>query len=198
MIHYKFQQGWDAALINDSSQSLSDTLLNTESAKFMITKAIDNFDSDGSLRGLFSALDLAKHRISPFIAARDYCIKIIDCTREGGVIINISPIYLLGPDYPAEYKNKHGVELADDAIIGLTDISNGNEHHTFHMGIDAGIVFKNSDIVHNRQLTLNLTKADKGIISVLSCESQTTSKLFKHSEFDNELANFTLPAEAVA
>lgn len=151
-------------------------------AQHTIQKIMDNYDADDCIFGLFSALSQAKSRISPFIATHNYCVTILSCTPTGEIVFNVSPIYHLGPEYPEQYRQQHGMALDENAIIGLTQTPVKDpynfEPRTFSLGIDAGIVFKNSTIPHNKLMTLCLKTVENGLMANLSCETQTTSRKF--------------------
>ena len=141
---------------------------------------LNNFDVDKMLFGFFQLMKLSNnHQISPFVATHDYCIKILSATNDGKITLNISPIYHLGPDYPEYYEKKQGKELNQEAIIGLvTSTSHAEAPFRFNLGIDAGIVFNLNPDSHNKQMLLEITLVDEGILAGLSCEGQATSKVF--------------------
>lgn len=146
------------------------------------------FEADDCIFGLFSALVHTDRRVSPFIATRNYCMRLETISSEGILTINASPIYYLGPEYPNEYEEKHGIELEKEAIVGLIELppAQGTDqaHKTFSLGIDAGIVFKDSKIAHNQKLKLSLKKLEEGMFATLSCDSQTTSKMFTWEQLE--------------
>lgn len=167
--------------------SQSDKRKATQTIQFMIEKILNTYDADDCLYGLFKALSKSQPRVSPFIATHDYCIQIRSCNIDGHIEFNISPIYHLGPDYVEEYKKKHGTDLDDNAVIGLSELNvleHGPAHKKFLLGIDAGIVFKDSKIPHNKVMQLNLQPAQDGVMANLICETQTTSKKFTWNELE--------------
>ena len=151
-------------------------------AMLLIDKILHNFDQTDSLHGLMNALFEVDKRISPFHAASNYCIKINAISTAGVVDFTISPIYHLGPEYIDEYKVKHGTEIDREAILGLIELPADNleksDHTKFKLGIDAGIVFKDSKIPHNKDMQLKLEIIDTGIVASLTCDSQTMSKAY--------------------
>ncbi len=207
MIKYKYSDGWNKGIQNSArfcekkqqcytpnNQSLPTLcalqllLMNKPQANCelhsfvtMIAQYILNsFDADKTFVGLFRLIEFAnKNYISPFLATQDYCIKILNCSLEGQIQLNISPIYHFGPEYPEDYKTKEGKELAKEAIIGLlSDDSDPSNPSTFNVGIDAGIVFEYATISHNKTMTLAINLLDDGIMANLHCEGQATSRLF--------------------
>lgn len=147
----------------------------------IIQFVLNNLDADKTLQGLFRLIKFAnKHRISPFLATQDYCVKILSIAGDGQVKLNISPIYHLGPEYPEYYKEKQGKDLNRDAIIGLIEIDTPDPEKPskFNLGIDAGIAFQQAKIPHNIRMDLNIQLTDDGIVANLSCEEQSTSKIF--------------------
>ena len=200
MITYKYAKDWSLAL-DDKTKLLHDNgALSTCAAlqiiaqknsaeyetlcEFMKTVTqfiLNNFDADNTLFGFFQLLKLSdNHQISPFIATHDYCIKILLIHSDGSLILNISPIYHLGPDYPEYYEKKQGKKLNQEAIIGLLTTSTAHSEAPcrFNLGIDAGIAFNQNPNSHNKQMNLDITLIDEGILATLSCEAQTTSKVF--------------------
>lgn len=152
-----------------------------EFTQTLIQFILNNLDADKTLQGLFRLIKFAhKHRISPFLATHDYCVKVLSITSNGHIKLNISPIYHLGPEYPEYYKEKQGEDLNRDAIIGLIEIDTPDPEKpsTFNLGIDAGIAFKQAKIPHNIRMDLEIQLTDDGIVASLSCEEQSTSKVF--------------------
>jgi hypothetical protein len=152
-----------------------------EFTKTIIQFIFNNLDADKTLIGLFRLIKFAnKHRISPFLATQDYCVKVLAAHPDGKVALNISPIYHLGPEYPEYYKEKQGVDLNNDAIIGLLEIDTPDPEKPsmFNLGIDAGIAFEEAKISHNKHMNLIIQLADDGILATLHCEGQSTSKIF--------------------
>lgn len=186
MIKYTYSNDWDAALSNLS-------VINTKNAQFVIEKIINNYGADDCIYGLFSAVSKADRRVAPFIATHNYCMRVDCITGDGQVDINVSPIYHLGPEYPNEYKEKHGTDLDKEAIIGLIELPAGDlthqAHKTFSLGIDAGIVFEKSKIPHNKKMSLMLKQLDSGLMATLSCDTQTTSKMFTWEELNIKLSS---------
>ncbi len=152
-----------------------------EFAKTIIQFILNNLDADKTLIGLFRLMKFAnKHRISPFLATHDFCVKILSINANGVVELNISPIYHLGPEYPEYYREKQGKDLNRDAIIGLIEIepADPEKPSTFNLGIDAGIAFAQAKISHNQRMRLTIELIDDGIVAALQCEEQSTSKIF--------------------
>lgn len=152
-----------------------------EFTQTIIQFVINNLDADKTLQGLFRLIKFAnKNRISPFLATQDYCVKVLSIAGDGQIELNISPIYHLGPEYPEYYKEKQGKDLNRDAIIGLVEIDTPDPEKpsTFNLGIDAGIAFQQAKIPHNIRMDLNIQLTDDGIVANLSCEEQSTSKVF--------------------
>lgn len=152
-----------------------------EFTETIIQFVINRLNTEKALQGLFRLVKFAnKYSISPFLATQDYCVKILDITSNGHVQLNISPIYHLGPEYPEYYKEKEGKDLNRDAIIGLIemDTPDPEKPSTFNLGIDAGIAFQQAKIPHNIRMDLFIQLTDDGIIANLSCEDQSTSKVF--------------------
>ncbi len=168
-----------------------DSKKTTSIARHVIEKILHYYDDTDCLFGLFSALNTTTKQLSPFIATHSYCVNVQDCTAAGTISCNISPIYLLGPEYPEQYKLQHGTALDEKAIIGLIDIPvaemPGSDHHTFALGIDAGIVFKDSNIPHSRQLKIELQLTDGGVMANLSCKDQMMTRRFQWEELGIEL-----------
>ncbi len=200
MIKYKYITRWQENIVPFESMHINDgTLPSFRSLQLMASSnpychetliqftstiiqfIMNHFDSDKTLTGLFRLIKFTnKHRICPFLATHDYCIKILNIEANGSVAMNISPIYQLGPDYPEHYERHQGKVLNKDAIIGLlnSDQINPEEPTTFNLGIDAGIAFSQAKISHNKRMTLNINLIDEGIIATLQCEGQTTSRVF--------------------
>lgn len=178
MITIKFLTGWNAHLIS-KAQNIELANFQTKPATFqkIIEKILYYFDTKDYLYGLFQAMNYSG--VSPFIATHDYCVKILHCNRFGTVEMNISPIYHLGLEYPDDYRTKHGKGLAQDAVIGLLAKPAAGTlppgHTSYSYGVDAGVLFKDSDIVHNKQLTLKLKEIREGLLVTLSYENQTSS-----------------------
>lgn len=175
MIKFTYDKNWNV-------ESNHAALVDLKDSAGIVEKILSLFDTEDCIYGLFSALVRTDRRVSPFIATHNYCMRLQAISDEGIMEINASPIYHLGPEYPNEYKEKHGTELDKDAIVGLIELPAGDLAHqpkTFSLGIDAGIVFKGSRISHNKKLNLVLKDLGDGIFATLSCESQTTSKMFK-------------------
>lgn len=169
------------------SKHLANTGNNIDTPEHVATSIIqlilNAYHAEQSLQGLFNAIDLFKNRIRPFVAAHDYCVKVEQCSNNGEIIMNISPIYRLGPDYPDHYQSKNGIKLNDEAIIGLLEDQSieqsiTNRNTTFSLGIDAGVAFSQSKIPHNRKLVLNICIIDEGLMTSVTCENQTTTKIF--------------------
>lgn len=179
MIKFSYDKSW-------SVESNKASLINLEDSAGIVEKILSLYDTEDCIYGLFSALVRTDRRVSPFIATHNYCMRLEAISNEGVMQINASPIYHLGPEYPNEYKEKHGTELDKEAIVGLIELPAGDlthqAHKTFSLGIDAGIVFKGSRISHNKKLNLVLKDLGNGIFATLSCESQTTSKMFTWEE----------------
>ena len=153
----------------------------SEFTQTIIQYVINQLDADKTLQGLFRMIKFAnKHSISPFLATQDYCIKVLSVATDGHVGLNISPIYHLGPEYPDYYKEKQGKDLNRDAIIGLIEIDtpDPDKPSKFNLGIDAGIAFQQAKIPHNVEMELYIQLTDDGIVASLSCEEQSTSKVF--------------------
>lgn len=213
MLKYKYSDRWDASLNEikmnaksgktkskkvDEESTSGSTLQNiflshsdkrkaNQNVQFVIEKILNTYDADDCLYGLFKALSKSQPRVSPFIATHDYCVQIRSCNIDGHIEFNISPIYHLGPDYVEEYKKKHGTDLDDSAVIGLSELNvleHGPAHKKFLLGIDAGIVFKDSKIPHNKIMQLNLQPAQDGVMANLICETQTTSKKFTWNDLE--------------
>ncbi len=208
MLYFKYLNHWNTNLIdfkNDDKQPIlawrllkpidsktsirhkDPSVITTQIIKNTIEKALSTFDDEGTLFGLFNAISRVQNRVSPFIATHSYCVKVQDCEMSGAIKMNISPIYHLGPDYANEYREQHGTELDTKAIIGLIElptqaVNSNPDHKTFRLGIDAGIAFSGSSIVHNKELTLSLEFIHDGMMANLSCDGQTTSKAFTWDE----------------
>jgi hypothetical protein len=195
MITTKFLSGWNAQLVA-LSQDLKLRIFQKNLADFQktIKRVIGIFDSKDYLYGLFQAMNYAG--VSPFIATHDYCIKVLYCNEEGTLEMNVSPIYHLGLEYPDDYKTKHGKQLDEDAVIGLLEKPAAGTlppgHTAYAYGVDAGILFKDSDISHNKKLTLQLEEIHDGVLVTLSCENQTTSAAIGWSEIGLNNTGFTL------
>lgn len=152
-------------------------------AKTTIQFILNAFNDDHSLQGLFRALDLYKGKVSPFLIANEYCIKILRFCNGGTIHLNVSPIYRYPPDYSDQHMTTHGEALDRDAIIGLLETPHDHQektyiNHKFSLGVDAGIAFKENNQAYNRMLTLKIQLKTEGIVSTLSCEDQTTCKVF--------------------
>ncbi len=200
MITMKFIQGWNDALLSNSPRTSSnDTYeyptekpfiseliarINTSSSttevllvQKIIEKIIRSFDTSDTLYGLFQIM--SQSGVSPFIATHDYCVKVFSCDRFGHVKMNISPIYHLGLEYPDNYKRQHDKDLDQEAIIGLLETPVVGTlppgHTAYSYGIDAGVLFKNSKISHNKALELRMEEIPEGLLATLNCNGQTTS-----------------------
>lgn len=189
MIKYKYahelQEIWDKINTKSTFKSLkelADIDQPTDAfTRTMIQFVLNKLDADRTLTGLFRMIKFAnKHRISPFLATCDYCVKVLSVDPNGNIELNISPIYHLGPEYPEYYKEKQGEDLSHDAIIGLLEIETPDPEKpsTFNLGIDAGIAFKQAKIPHNKRMHLSIQQIDDGIVATLHCEGQSTSKVF--------------------
>lgn len=155
---------------------------------------LNNLDADKTLIGLFRLIKFAnKHRISPFLATHDYCIKVLKLNKNGTLTLNISPIYHLGPEYPEYYKEKQGVALNREAILGLLEIDTPDPEKPskFNLGIDAGIAFSQAKIPHNKSMELSIQIIDDGILASIKCEEQSTSKLFSWESLGMPSATYT-------
>lgn len=178
MITVKFLTGWNAHLTS-KSLNIEFTNMQMKPALFqsVLTKVLNFFDARDYFYGLFQAMTYSG--VSPFIATHDYCIKILHIDHYGTVEMNISPIYHLGLEYPEDYKTKHGKALDQDAVIGLLEKPTAGTmapgHTSYSYGVDAGILFKDSDISHNKQLTLKVDEIRDGMLVTLRCENQTSS-----------------------
>jgi hypothetical protein len=189
MIKYKYSRDLQKNLDERTFRSLQ-AMTNTEQptsefARTIIQFIINKLDADKTLTGLFRLIKFAnKHRISPFLATQDYCVKILSIDTNGKVELNISPIYHLGPEYPEYYKEKQGKDLNREAIIGLLEIEtpDPDKPSKFNLGIDAGIAFSQAKISHNKRMNLDIQLIDDGILATLQCEEQSTSKVFSWDE----------------
>lgn len=189
----------DKEIENDQNKNIhtfgSNELINNRSklAQHILQKIINSYDADDCIYGLFSALSQAKHAftLSPFNATHTYCFKIYSCSNNGKIVFDVSPIYQLGPEYPEQYKKLHGTELDKNAIVGLIQVDaddfSNSLHRTFTIGIDAGVLFKDSKIPHHKKIILKLNTAENGIMASLSCESQTMSKKITWKELGFKL-----------
>ncbi len=179
MIKFTYDKNWNV-------ESNHPGIVDLEDSSVIVEKILKLFDAEDCIYGLFSALVRTDRRVSPFIATHNYCMRLEGITDEGIMEINASPIYHLGPEYPNEYKEKHGTDLDKEAIVGLIELPAGGDthqaHKTFSLGIDAGIVFERSRISHNKKLKFIAKLVDNGLFATLSCESQTTSKMFTWPE----------------
>lgn len=180
------------------------TVVGLEDSAGIVEKILTLYDAADCIFGLFSALVHTDRRasVSPFIATHNYCMILESISPEGILEINASPIYHLGPEYPNEYKEKTGKELDKNAIVGLIELPAGDlthqAHKTFSLGIDAGIVFKASRIPHNKKMSLTLKELESGIFATLSCDSQTTSKMFTWQELGIHPTAEKIPEKATA
>jgi hypothetical protein len=152
-------------------------------AKTVLQYILNAYNEDDSLHGLFNALDLFKGKVSPFLIAHDFCAKILRCCTNGIIHINISPIYRYPPDYPEHYQATKGKPLDEDAIIGLLETPHDHQepsylNNKFSLGIDAGVAFNDNPRSHNRKLTLEIKLNHEGMLCNLTCEDQTTCKVF--------------------
>lgn len=171
MISMKFLPGWSAraacGLMTREPQVVQK----------IIEKILRTFDVKDCLYGFFQAMSSSV--VSPFVATHDYCIKVNECDPLGHVTMNISPIYHLGLEYPNHYKNKHGKDLEQEAIIGLLETPVVGTlppgHTAYSYGIDAGILFKDSKLSHNKKMELTIEEIHKGLLVTLNCENETTS-----------------------
>ncbi|MCH9643242.1 MAG: hypothetical protein K0U23_00090 [Gammaproteobacteria bacterium] len=170
---------------NDNLQSVARTI---------IQYILNAYDNDDSLHGIFNALDFFKKRASPFLVAHDFCVKILHCCANGIIHLNISPIYRYPPDYPEYYQNAKGKKLDEDAIIGLLETPHDHQEQSyinkkFSLGIDAGIAFHDDTNSHNHKLTLEIKLTHEGMICNLTCENQTTCKIFSWSSLGVKTAS---------
>jgi hypothetical protein len=193
MIKFTYDKNWNV-------ESKTSALVDLGDSAGIVEKILSLYDAEDCIYGLFSALARIDRRVSPFIATHNYCMRLEGISDDGIMSINASPIYHLGPEYPNEYKEKHGTELDKEAIVGLIELPTGDlthqAHKTFSLGIDAGIVFKGSRIAHNKKLNLVLKDLGDGVFATLSCESQTTSKMFKWHQLDIQKNSATIASEA--
>lgn len=200
MIHYKFEHNWADALsdctanssciFNEIAQQTESNLPPDQLAKFIIRVALSQLHHERALTGLFKALQ-HQHTISPFLASQHHCFKVKSVSSEGHYRVNISPIYLLGPEYPHTYEENTGESLQPDAIIGfICSDERPGEPSQFSLGIDAGIVFKEAKLAHNRMLDVSIESVYEGILVTLNCETQTTTTLVSLEPLNT---NSTLP-----
>lgn len=197
MITYKYDTAFTSPQLFQkivSQQATAEPELMTFT-KRVLEHIIDTYDNSNILVGL---LCYARgHTISPFRATRDFCVKVLSTDHNDCVLLNISPVYHLGPEYPEYHKQKEGTDLSREAIIGLietrsTKQDEEEEDHTrFSLGIDAGIAFKNARIPHNKSLSLYLSPAENGIIANLHCEGQATAKEFSWKALNIQLGGKT-------
>lgn len=184
VITMKFLQGWNSGLQEKpflSELSARINITTTNSTDQLVQKIIERtlraFDNKDCLYGIFQAM--SQQGVSPFIATHDYCVRVTTCDECGNVHMNISPIYHLGLDYPEDYKSKHGKALDQDAIIGLLETPVVGTlppgHTAYSYGVDAGVLFKDSKIPHNKSMALKLEEISEGMLVTLSCDNQTTS-----------------------
>ena len=178
MVTIKFLTGWNAHLISKSQKiELDDFQVKSNDFPKIVEKIVRYFDTKDYFYGLFQAMNYSG--VSPFSATHDYCLKVLHCDRNGTLEMNISPIYHLGLEYPESYKTKHGKDLDQDAVIGLlTKPSAGTlppEHTSYSYGVDAGVLFKDSSISHNKKMTLKIEQIVQGLLVTLTCEKQTSS-----------------------
>jgi len=181
----KFIQGWNADFLQEKpfiSELLNQinpasSLTEIQLVQKIIEKVIRAFDAKDCLYGIFQAM--SNHRVSPFVATHDYCVRVNTCDQFGNVQMNISPIYHLGLDYPNNYKTKHGKDLDQEAIIGLLETPVVGTlppgHTAYSYGVDAGILFRDSKISHNKNMEIKLEEIHEGLLVTLSCDNQTTS-----------------------
>ncbi len=172
MIKVKFLTDWNKELLlKAKNKELTDFQIK------IIESILAYFDIKDYFHGLFQAI--AYSGISPFIATHDYCIKILYCNQYGTIEMNISPIYHLGLEYPENYKIKHGRGLDQEAIIGLLGKQTAGTplpgYTSYFYGVDAGILFKNSKISHNKKIILEFEPVHEGLLVTLSCEHHTSS-----------------------
>ena len=179
------------AKLLENSRKISDSAA-TSLTWMLIEKTLNSFNADDSLHGLFVLLNSTDKKVSPFIATHDYRIHVLTCEETGDILINISPIYRLGPEFPTLYQQKYGKKLEKEAIIRL--FTNNDSLVAFHptgekaytLGIDAGMALENSKIHHNKQLHLKLEFNDSGITANLHCETQAMTKTFTWEELDTQ------------
>ncbi|PHQ80827.1 MAG: hypothetical protein COB66_03820 [Coxiella sp. (in: Bacteria)] len=213
MINYKYSTGWAervenwgatphtegnaatfTALQHLFTQNATPNQSVIDFTQTIIQFIVNNFDADNTLRGLFRLIKYAhEHRISPFLATHDYCVKVLSAEQDGQLIMNISPIYLLGPEYPDYYEQKQGKKLNTDAIIGLVESSSNDpeEPSMFNLGIDAGIAFPQATISHNKRMSLDIKLIDEGVLANIHCDGQTTSKIFTWEHLGMPSASYT-------
>jgi len=212
MINYQYHPQWNAALEASNNANAIVVELNKQlpglsteklchALSVVIEKMLSAFDGDGSLFGLFSLLSSCNKRVSPFIATRDYRIRVVSANTTGHVELEISPIYRLGPDYPERYQEQYGKKLENEAIVGLVELSHDHEHQTYLLGIDAGVAFKDSNIQHTKSMSLQLSANSNNITCALQCETQTMSKTLQWSTFnfnEHEFSSTTRKNEIAA
>lgn len=178
MITIKFLTGWNAHLLSKSQNvELTDFQSNPAQFKKIIERILYYLDMKDFFYALFQAINYPG--VSPFIATHDYCIKVLHCDPSATVEMNISPIYHLGLEYPEDYRTRHGKELEQDAVIGLLERPTAGTlppgHTSYSYGVDAGILFKDSEISHNKIMTLKIEEIREGLLALVSCENQTSS-----------------------
>lgn len=215
MIDYTYQPNWNTAILTGAANTHSNVFCYLQQkcpnlhrrqiiqlVQNIIETIINAFDHDGSLHGLFNLLSSSNKRVSPFIATRDYRMRVESCQPNGHIELTISPIYRLGPDYPDRYKRQYGKALAKEAIIGLIESPvvelTPNGQHAYLLGIDAGMAFKDSKIPHMKSIRLKLTLNDQSVTAALECESETMSKTLPWQEIAMPAANDQPPHEELA
>jgi len=193
MIKIDFLADWAPRPSNDVNSLLQLFEDDLNYLKKIIRKIMQIVDARDYFYSIFQAMNYAG--VSPFIATHDYCIKVKRCKEEDTVETNISPIYHLGLEYPDHYKIKHGKHLDKTAIVGLIEKPVAGTlppgHTCYSYGVDAGILFQNSSIPHNKTLDLKLQKIPEGILASLSCDTQTSSLTISWKEIEIDSLDIT-------
>ncbi len=198
MIHLIYQNDWDVALPQGDDAHVCSTFQRhnqaavgqsvSSSAQDLINMSLRTFDDNQSLKGFLAFSDSENQSLTPFSVTSHYCVKVLSCSLEGVVMLSVSPIYHLGLDYPEVYQNQKGRQLDPSAMLGLIEVVSHNktaeqpipEHdcdgHLFCYGIDAGVVFKESPIPHNRAMSLQLSVFEDCVLATFQQNEQVSTQ----------------------
>ena len=196
MIHIVYQEGWSAAFSSDAevhfcSALLRDGMLSMlggvdAALQRLINKSLTVFDDDLSLKGLLTFSDCEARTLGPFSVTSHFHMKVINVSLHGGVQLNVSPIYHLGLDYPDAYQRRQGKSLDPAAILGLVEVEN-SESCLYHYGIDAGVVFADNAVEHNKQIELQLSVFQDCLQATIHCQGQVSTQTVPLDELSPQL-----------
>jgi len=180
MLHTIFSPDWYSGFVDSDSiacSKLNNILFQNqktslECMEFVVTNALRSFDQDNSLKGLSAYSEDVSQKVSPFLVTEHFCIRVLEISHGNVINLNISPVYHLNLDYPEMYHQQYGKELDPSAVLGLIKMQSEadlDNSAMFRYGIDLGIAFADSPVIHNHAAQLVLRADDYKLDAVLSC-----------------------------